>query len=196
MTESQQDILLDHEADGIKEFDNRLPRWWLWLFYITIAFAGVYLAYFHALGIGRGAAARYEHERQLAQALKDGGKSKQSGVAPASKMAESEIARKEDETTLAIGRAVFLQNCVACHKEKGEGLVGPNLTDEYWLHGGRFEDTVQTILNGVIDKGMISWRPMLKVEEIEAVASYIYTLRGSNPPNPKPPQGEKYDPAA
>jgi len=87
-----------------------------------------------------------------------------------------------------------MTNCKVCHLEFGEGQTGPNLTDEFWIHGGSYKDIIRTISDGVIVKGMIPWKNQLPKSKIEQVASYILTLQGTNPPNPKAPEGEKYIP--
>jgi len=183
MNEPNDPLLLDHEADGIRELDNKLPRWWVWLFYLTIAFAVVYLVYYHLARAGDLSAAEYEKE------MAKGDKIKQAAMA----QFESQLASLQpssDATVVAGGRETFLKLCAPCHRPDAGGLVGPNLTDDYWIHGSNFVDNVKTILNGVPDKGMITWRGLLKPSEIMGVASYIYTLRGTKPPNPKPPENQ------
>jgi len=164
--------LLDHDADGIKELDNNLPRWWVWLFNLTILFAGSYLLYYHVLGKGELQAAAYEREMLIGNEIK--------GRA----MAEFEatlgsLQPAADEVTLARGHEIFTISCAPCHRADGGGLVGPNLTDDYWIHGSQFSDNLRTIWNGVPEKGMVSWKGLLKPDEIKAVGSYIYTLRGA-----------------
>ena len=88
------------------------------------------------------------------------------------------------------GKEIFLKNCSPCHRKDGGGLVGPNLCDDYWIHGSNFVDNLRTIYNGVPSKGMLTWKGVLKPDEIHAVASYIYTLRGTHPVNPKPPENQ------
>jgi cytochrome c oxidase cbb3-type subunit 3 len=185
MTEQKDPLLLEHEADGIQELDNFLPRWWLWLFYITIIFSVIYMAFFHVFHVGKTSDERFTAE--MAQA----------GVAvPAATGAGSEVLSATepslDETTLASGRTVYDQHCVACHGQKGEGLVGPNFCDDYFIHGPTYADSVRTVVEGVPAKGMISWTPVLKPEQIHAVCSFIWTLRGTEPPNPKSPEGEQH----
>lgn len=181
--ESEDALLMDHEADGIRELDNKLPRWWVYLFYGTIVFAVVYLLYYHVLGAGDLMAAQYDKEMKVGNELK----------ARAMKKFEDEIARLEpskEAVVLAGGKQTFLRLCAPCHRPDGGGLVGPNLTDDYWIHGGKFSDNVNTIWNGVPEKGMITWKNYLKPSEVYEVASYIYTLRGTHPPNPKPPENQ------
>lgn len=172
-------LLLDHEADGIQELDNNLPRWWVWLFYLCILFAGGYLTYYHVLGKGDLQIAAYKAEMVQGEALKQASISK----------FESTLGSATPSTEAAVkdrGHELFLTYCSPCHRADGGGLVGPNLCDDYWIHGGQFADTVKVIWNGVPEKGMLSWREQgMKPSDILAVASYIYTLRGSNPPNPK-----------
>lgn len=180
--ESKPDLegaLLDHEADGIRELDNLLPRWWVWLFYLTTAFAIAYMGYYHVLEAGDLQIAEYAKEAKHGEAIK------------AAAMAQFEagmsaLAPENDKALLSRGEQVYAQMCAPCHRADGGGLVGPNLTDSYWIHGSNYVDSVKTIANGVPEKGMLSWRGILKPAEIRAVASFIYTLRGSNPPNPKP----------
>ena len=107
---------------------------------------------------------------------------------------ENTVAALTDQKSLAFGQEIFISKCAACHGQKGEGTVGPNMTDEYWLHGGSIKNIFRTVYNGVPDKGMISWSNQLRPSEIQAVSSYILTLKGTNPPNPKAPQGDKYVP--
>jgi len=181
MNELNDPLLMDHEADGIRELDNKLPRWWVWLFYFTIIFSVVYLMYYHVLGMGNLMTAEYQAEMKIGEAIKAASMSK----------FEANIANlqpSKDEAVLASGRKTFLTLCAPCHRPDGGGLVGPNLTDDYWIHGSQFTDNVKTIWNGVPEKGMITWKNTLNPEEIYAVASYIYTLRGTKPPNPKPPE--------
>jgi len=164
--------LLDHDADGIKELDNNLPRWWVWLFNLSIVFSAIYLLYYHVLGKGELQAAAYEKEMAVGDVIK--GKA----------MAEFEatlgtLQPSTDEVTLAKGQSVYAVSCLPCHRDDGGGLVGPNLTDDYWIHGPQFSDNLKTIWNGVPEKGMVSWKGLLKPDEIKAVASYIYTLRGA-----------------
>jgi len=163
---------MDHDADGIKELDNNLPRWWVWLFNLCIVFAGLYMLYYHVLGKGELQAAAYENEMAIGNAIK--------GRA----MAEFEatlgvVQPATDDVTLAKGRSIYATTCMPCHRDDGGGLVGPNLTDDYWIHGPQFSDNLKTIWNGVPEKGMVSWKGLLKPDEIKAVASYIYTLRGA-----------------
>ena len=184
MTENNDPLLLDHEVDGIRELDNKLPRWWVWLFYCTIIFAAVYLVYYHVLGTGDLMAAEYTKEMKVGSALKQ--------VAMA--RFEGDIATLEpskDAEVLARGKKTFLTLCAPCHRPDAGGLVGPNLTDDYWIHGDKFSDNVKTIWNGVPEKGMITWKNMLKPKEVYEVASFIYTLRGTHPPNPKPQENLK-----
>ncbi len=175
----QDPLLLDHEVDGIRELDNNLPRWWVWLFNLSIAFAAVYLVYYHAMGAGDLMAAEYRKESEAGERVKS--------VALA--RFEGELGQMKplsDAVALAQGQATFKTLCAPCHREDAGGLVGPNLTDTYWIHGSNFVDNLKTIWNGVPEKGMVTWKGVLKPQDIHNVASYIYTLRGTQPPNPKP----------
>jgi cytochrome c oxidase cbb3-type subunit 3 len=172
-------LLLDHEADGIRELDNNLPRWWVWLFVLCTVFAVSYLVYYHVLGAGLLQAGEYQAEAAKGNALKNAALAR----------FESDVATLKplsDTVALEHGKQSFVNLCAPCHRADGGGLVGPNLCDPIWIHGSNYVDTVKVIINGVTEKGMLSWRGVLKPAEIQAVASYIYTLRGSNPPDPKP----------
>jgi len=186
MNDPKDPLLLDHDADGIRELDNNLPRWWVWLFNLTILFSVVYMLYYHVFRAGDLMAAEYEKEMERGEKVK---------VAALQRF-ETELETMQpstDQALIAQGGQVFSQMCAPCHRADGGGLVGPNLTDDYWIHGAEFKDNLRTIVNGVPSKGMISWKSLLKPADIYAVASYIYTLRGTKPPNPKPP--EKQQPA-
>lgn len=178
--------VLDHDYDGIKEYDNPLPGWWLYLFYATIVFSVGYVGYYH-FGPGPNQTQEYAAEMavaaQLAQAREA---AKPKVVQPVDVLATAQ----KDPARLAQGKETFVKLCVACHRPDGGGLVGPNLTDDYWIHGGTMKAMVHTITEGVPAKGMISWKAQLSEDQIINVAAYIRTLRGTNPPNPKAPEGE------
>ena len=269
----EKDILTDHDYDGIKEFDNDLPPWWLWLFYLSIIWAAVYMIHYHLLETGDSALTEYQKEidpnwkapvethefsigyrspfytgrqdvtplsriesaaaleaEKALLAATEGGKITassleslsfaeliQAAMAVASPeqlgklqqaFPEIQAAPKDgtsaqaaapsisvepltDAASLASGEAIFTTNCISCHGKAGEGGIGPNLTDDYYLHGPTPGNMVATITNGVAAKGMISWRGILTEKQILEVTSYILTLKGSNPANAKAPQGEK-----
>lgn len=183
-----QDPILDHNYDGIAEMDNKLPRWWVWLFNITIGFSAVYLLFYHVLDLGPLQEAKWKNEVTAAAApaaAQPGGEGTPAAVAPAVEEPST------DAAVLARGKELFTINCVVCHGQNGQGLIGPNLCDEYFIHGPQFADSLHTIREGVLAKGMISWKAVLKPEDILAVGSYIYSLRGTNPPEPKAPEGTK-----
>ena len=182
--ETQDPLLINHEADGIKELDNLLPRWWVWLFYLTTIYGIGYLAYYHVFNMGDLQAAEYQKESAAGEKIKS--------VALASFEASlGTLEPSKDQSVLAQGQQVFLQMCAPCHRPDGGGLVGPNLCDDYWIHGSNYVDSVKTIVNGVPEKGMLTWRGVLKPAEIQAVASYIYTMRGTKPPNAKLPENQQ-----
>lgn len=183
MNSPEETRLLDHEADGIKELDNQLPRWWVWLFYITIAFALAYVVYYHVLKLGKLQAAEYQMEMELGERIK-------SRALAAFEASMSQLAPSTDPSLLSLGQEKFVTLCAPCHRHDGGGLVGPNLCDDYHIHGSNYVDSVRTIVNGVPEKGMITWKTLMQPREIEAVASYIYTLRGTKPVNPKPPENQ------
>jgi len=176
-------ILAGHEYDGIKELDNKLPKWWLWLFYLTIIFGVVYFINYQVLRIGP--SQEEEYKQEMADAAMEYKAEK-----PANTIDAANVTLLTDETSLAAGKEIFDKNCKICHLEQGQGLVGPNLTDDYWIHGCTIGDIFNVITNGVTEKGMISWKAQLTPKQIQEVASYIVSLHGTNPPNPKPPQGE------
>ena len=177
--EPRDPLLMEHEADGIKELDNLLPRWWVWLFYLTTVFAIGYMLYYHVFRAGDLQAASYQKEFAKGEAIKSAALAR----------FESSLATLQplnDGSVLSEGQQIYTRLCAPCHRADGGGLVGPNICDDYWIHGSNFVDTVKTIINGVPEKGMLTWRGILKPMEIQAVASYIYTFRGTQPPNPKP----------
>ncbi len=177
-------LLLDHEYDGIRELDNNLPRWWVWLFYITIIYSAVYLVYYHVAHAGDLQAAEYVKEMKAGEQIKAGAMGK----------FEGNIAILQPSTDAAVlegGKETYAKYCAPCHRVDGGGLVGPNLTDDYWIHGSSYADTVKVIWDGVPAKGMITWKTILKPDDIQAVASYIYTLRGAKLLTPgKPPENQ------
>ena len=268
----KKDVLLDHEYDGIRELDNKLPPWWLYLFYISIIFSVIYMIHYHVAGTGDLSHSEYMKEvnpgwegekpglfsslfyrsplsksddltprRRTEIELLAAAEAKmaaQKGEFSAAgvgfddlilaamevstpeeleklKTAFPEIWQKhtgqtgvttspveekaplkeyqalKDDATLSAGKSIFITNCATCHGQSGEGGIGPNMTDDYYLHGAGMTNTVNVINNGVPAKGMISWRGILKEDQIVQVASYIQTLEGTNPPNPKAPQGEQ-----
>jgi cytochrome c oxidase cbb3-type subunit 3 len=171
--------LLDHEVDGIKELDNLLPRWWVWLFHLTIAFSVVYLLYYHVFDVGALQAAEYEREAKRGEQIKSAAIARfESGL--------DKLQPSTDPAVKTEGQRIYSISCAPCHRLDGGGLVGPNLCDDYWIHGSNYVDNLKTIINGVPAKGMITWRGLLTPDQIQAVGSYIYTLRGTHPPNPKP----------
>lgn len=184
--EKESEIELDHNYDGIRELDNHLPPWWTALFYGTIAFSVVYLFVYHVSGSLPLQEAEYQQEIAAAAALKTSSSDEEQTID------ENNIVFSDDPAVLASGKKVYERNCVACHKSAGEGGIGPNLTDQYWLHGGSIQDIYNTVKNGVPDKGMIAWSDVLSPSKMFDVTSYIQTLKGTNPPNAKKPQGELY----
>ena len=183
--ENEGQLLLDHDYDGIKELDNNLPPWWIYLFYACIGFAAIYLVRFEILGADD---QEMELKKELAQAKIE--VAEYMKTAP-DLMDEKTVTLVTDAPTLAEGKTIFETNCAACHRADAGGQIGPNLTDEYWILGGGIKNLFHTITNGGRDgKGMIAWKGTLKPKEIQKVASYIISLKGSNPKAPKAPDGE------
>ncbi len=172
-----------HVYDDIVELDNQLPRWWLWTLYLTIAFAIPYFLYY-TLGSGPTLVEEYEkarNARELALLA--------SGPKPRA-LDDDELARIADDPAQAkAGHALFAVRCVSCHGAASEGGIGPNLTDRFWIHGGKLSDIALVITQGVPDKGMPPWGPLLKPEEVHALVAYVRSVAGTNPANAKPPQG-------
>lgn len=187
--EEESEIEMDHEYDGIRELDNNLPPWWLWGFYISIVFSVVYILRFEVLHTAPSTIEEYEQDMAAAEIAKE-----EYLKTAANLVDETSVVMLTDEALIKEGGALFAQSCAACHRADGGGLQGPNLTDEYWLHGGAIEDVFATIKYGVPAKGMISWKDIIGPQEIQKVASYILSLQGTNPPNPKDPEGEKMTP--
>lgn len=181
--EKENEILLDHDYDGIHELDNNLPPWWLWGFYITIFFAIVYMWYYfdaeHRL-VGDN---EFVAEMQVAQQEAD-----ERGAS----VDESSVVLLTSEADLAAGNEIFQTNCAVCHTPTGAGSVGPNLTDENWIHGGGIKNVFHTIKVGVPEKGMISWESQLSPTDMQKVASFVLSLQGTNPEGGKAPEGDKW----
>ena len=188
--EEEKDLLMDHEYDGILELDNKLPPWWLYLFYFTIVFGVVYIPYYH-FG-GGGALMEEEYETVMAEAAAE----KEARLAESGgDIDENNVTLLADAGAISAGEETFNTYCVACHNKGAMGSptsVGPNLTDEYWLHGGGIQNVFKTIKYGVPQKGMISWETQLSPVQMQEVASYIVGLAGTDDGSGKEPQGDKW----
>ncbi|MFH6971642.1 cbb3-type cytochrome c oxidase N-terminal domain-containing protein [Flavobacterium petrolei] len=183
--DNEDQLLLDHDYDGIKELDNNLPPWWVYLFYACIIFGVVYMVRFEVLGADN---QEMELKKEVAQAKID--IAEYMKTAP-DMMDEKTVTLLTDPADLAAGKEIFTTNCAACHRADAGGQIGPNLTDDKWILGGGIKNVFHTLVNGGRDgKGMISWKGTLKPKEMQKVASYILSLKGSNPPDPKAPEGE------
>ncbi|MGK9368185.1 cbb3-type cytochrome c oxidase N-terminal domain-containing protein [Melioribacter sp. Ez-97] len=185
--EKEQEILLGHDYDGIRELDNRVPPWFQILFYGTIIWAAGYLINYHIIGDGQVQLNEYKYEIEQAKLQRE------ILIKSGAFINEETVSFVDDAATLSEGKEIFVKNCASCHGQNGEGLIGPNLTDDYWIHGGGIKNIFKTIKYGVPQKGMISWESQLEPKKIQAVASYIITLHGTNPPNPKAPEGELWN---
>jgi len=184
----ERDQLREHEFDGIQEFDNRLPNWWLWTLYGAIVFAVGYWLVFHTWRLGELPRQAYRDEMAAA------------AEAQLARMGEAEITNESLQLMAQVparveaGHQVFEQFCVACHRADASGDVGPNLTDAYWLHGGAPLDILRTVTYGVPEKGMVAWMNQLGPRRVQDVVAYVLTLRGKNLPG-KEPQGDLYEPS-
>ena len=183
---SEEPIIENHNYDGILELDNPLPPWWLYLFYLTILFAGVYLVRYHILD---GPTQKKEYEIAVLHAEKAIDAYKKTAV---DMVDASTVVMLEDTASLEAGKQIFDTQCAVCHRPDGGGSIGPNLTDDYWVSGGDIQAIFSTVSEGGRPgKGMIPWKATLRPQEIQQVSSYIISLVGSNPENPKAPEGIK-----
>ena len=181
MAEYDDTVVSEH--DGIQELDNQLPRWWVILFQLSIVFAVVYLFWFHVLGLGQGQEKKYAEMKAQAEAAQA---ARQSAL-----MASMDLSTPSQlPDVVSEGSEIYTAHCASCHHSTGRGLIGPNLTDAYWIHGATFEDNMQILKIGALEKGMPAWDSILSLRQRHAVASYIYSIRGSNPPDPRAPEGE------
>ncbi|MDX5436562.1 MAG: c-type cytochrome, partial [Pontibacter sp.] len=180
---AKDEIHSNHDFDGIQEYDNDLPPWWKYMFYVSIVFAIGYMLHFHVFNSGLSQQQEYELEMQQAALFAASAENDPNAV--------TNFEVLTDAAALESGKSVFMTNCAACHGQEGQGTVGPNLTDEYWLHGGDVNEIFKTIKFGVPAKGMVPWQGKLTKDQILEVSSYILSLQGTNPANAKEPQGEK-----
>lgn len=191
MTDTEKDKLLESNYDGIEEYDNDLPRWWLNIFWLTGIFSVVYVLYVH-LGFATTDAEKIKQEISALKSLR--ASVKQAAGSDGIVTEESLSLLVADAEVVAKGKEVYLAKCMACHGQVGEGLIGPNLTDDFWIYGGSLLDIREIINVGVLEKGMLAWQGVIPDEEVNAVVAYIRSIRGTNPPNAKEPQGEEFIP--
>ncbi|MEM9935557.1 MAG: cbb3-type cytochrome c oxidase N-terminal domain-containing protein [Bacteroidota bacterium] len=187
--EKEADIDMGHDYDGIRELDNNLPPWWKIGFYISIAYAIIYMFMFHFSGNEWSSIQEYEEEMAAAELAKEAYLK-----TVANRVDESNVSRVVDAARIANGAGIYVAKCAVCHGQQGEGVIGPNLTDAYWLHGGDVKDVFKTIKYGVEAKGMIAWQNEIKPKDMQDLSSFILTMQGTNPPNQKAPEGEKHVP--
>ena len=182
-TEYYQDTVMEHEYDGIQEFDNRLPNWWMWIMWGSMVFALCYWIFFHTLGVGTLPRERFAMEMQVAQ------EAQMARALAAGIDNEFFVMMTEAEDKVAEGREIFVKHCVQCHLDDGRGSVGPNLTDSFWVHGCEPMQMLKTINDGVAAKGMPAWQNQLGPTRVHAVLSYILTIKDNNVAG-KAPEGE------
>ncbi|MEN8137945.1 MAG: cbb3-type cytochrome c oxidase N-terminal domain-containing protein [Bacteroidota bacterium] len=186
--EHEKDVLLDHDYDGIQELDNELPPWWVWLFYITIFFAFAYIIRFYVMD-GPNQTEEYEIEMAEAKAEVEEYLKNTPDL-----VSLENVEMLTDAASMDEGNKIFQANCAACHTADGGGMIGPNLTDEYWILGGGIKDVFKTISNGGRPgKGMIAWSASLRPTQIQQVSSFVLSLKGTTPQNPKAPEGDKWE---
>ena len=185
--EQETGMMTSHEYDGIRELDNSLPPWWKWMFYLTIVFGVFYMAHYHVLGTG--SMQDEEYLQEVAVAKKEVAAYKAAMLAQAT----PEEVPVTGPDAIAAGKKTYQKFCSTCHGSKGEGGIGPNFVDQYWMHGGSMADIIATIEEGVPTKGMISWKNQLSGAEIKQVAAFIYDLEGNAASGQKAPQGELYE---
>lgn len=175
-------LIADHDYDGIRELDNDLPPWWKWLFYLSIVFAVVYLVrlwVFEAPDLIQ----EEEYDKVMASV----------STLPAENNTatdEFEMTLLTDDVSIASGKQIYDANCAVCHTADGGGLVGPNFTDDYWIHGNSIEEMFAIVTDGILEKGMTPFKDQLSPQKRLEVISYIITLHGTTPANPKAPEGE------
>jgi len=182
------DLDMGHEYDGIRELNNRLPPWWLYGFYVSIVIAGIYLWRYHVSHSAPSSKQEFE------MAVTEGDKAVEQYLKiKGDNVDENNVTQLTDAADIEAGKAIFTNpaNCVPCHRADAGGVVGPNLTDDYWLYGGSIKDVFKTIKYGT-EKGMKSWKDDLSAKQMAQVASYVKSLHGTHPPNPKEQQGDLY----
>lgn len=178
-------LIEGHEYDGIKELDHPLPRWWVYLFYTTIIFAVIYFSYYEILG-------GPSHEEQFQAAMAKIEKNAKAAAPADDTPAVVDIdALLTDKAALAVGKVAFGQFCAACHGQNGEGVIGPNLADQFWIHSqGKYQGIMAAIKKGFPSKGMPPWENVVPKDQHAPLAAYVISLQGTKPANPKAPQGE------
>ncbi len=188
----KQDHLLDHQYDGIQEYDNPMPAWWVWIFWATIVFSVIYAAnVIPGVGSGKGRLAAYQAELAKWQSKQA---TAEAAAPPVAVLDDAGLfALRSDPARVAAGHQMFVEKCTPCHQSDGGGNIGPNLTDDYWIHGNAPTQIYTTIDKGVLDKGMINWGATLKPQEMQSLVAFVLTLHGTKPATAKEPQGDKFE---
>ena len=180
-------VIQGHTYDGIREYDNPMPGWWVGLFWACVLFAPVYMLGIHVFDW----IDTYEEDFTEAGQRLEEVRAVYAATGPAFKTDEGALREYADDPAFAAaGAATFASTCATCHGAEGEGLIGPNLTDPYWVHGGTPSDIYRVISEGVLDKGMPAWDASLSEEEQAQAMAYVLSLQGTDPPNPKAPEGD------
>jgi len=189
-----------HEYDGVQEYDNRLPNWWLYTLFGSIVFAALYWSAYHLLGVSDLPRAEYDHEVAAAKAKADQEEEDRQLVAAGMPLgqggpvglvtAEALATLSHDPAKVAEGKQIFTTYCVPCHGPDGGGKIGPNLTDNAWIHGGAPDKIFQQVMSGSPTKGMIPWGPQIGADRVKAVTAYVLTIKNTNVPGGKAPQGD------
>ncbi|MCB0487592.1 MAG: cbb3-type cytochrome c oxidase N-terminal domain-containing protein [Cyclobacteriaceae bacterium] len=190
--EKEATVMLDHNYDGIRELDNHLPPWWKWLLYGTIIWAVFYMIAYHVTNSLPLSIQEYDNEVAYAEEQVR----KLQAANPGAQIDESTVQLVTDAVALSDGKSTFNNICASCHRPDGGGDIGPNLTDQYWKHGGSIQDIFKVVKNGVPNTNMVAWGGALSPEKMQNVASYVLSLQGSNPANGKAPEGDLFVPKA